>query len=110
MRRGEGPFFIESRTTRWPGNYGSLPRLPWGDTDMTWAWDAGRAPEIVRRWHEQSDPILLEARDLLASGAVDRDGLRALDLDVRDEIARAADRAIASPEPAPDDVYRNVYA
>jgi acetoin:2,6-dichlorophenolindophenol oxidoreductase subunit alpha len=110
MRRGEGPFFVESRTTRWPGNYGSLPRLVGGDTDIAWAWEPQRAPEIVRPWHEQSDPILLEARDLLAAGAVERDGLRALDLEIRDEIARAAERALASPEPAAEDVYRNVYA
>ncbi len=110
MRRGEGPFFIESRTTRWPGNYGSLPRLPGGDTDIAWAWEPERAPEIVRAWHAQSDPVLLEARDLLAANAIDRDALRALDLEVRDEIARAAERAIASPEPAAEDVYRNVYA
>ena len=110
LRRGEGPFFIESRTTRWPGNYGSLPRLPGGDTDIAWAWDADGAPEVVRKWHEQSDPVLLEARELLDSGAIDRGGLLTLDLEVRDEIARAAERAIASPQPAPEGVYENVYA
>lgn len=110
LRRGEGPFFVESRTTRWPGNYGSLPRLPGGDTDIAWAWEPERAPEVVRKWHEQSDPILLEARDLLAANAIDRDGLRALDLEVRDEIAHAAERTIASPEPDGAGVYENVYA
>lgn len=110
LRRGEGPFFVESRTTRWPGNYGSLPRLPGGDTDIAWAWEPERAPEVVRKWHEQSDPILLEARDLLAANAIDRDGLRALDLEVRDEIAHAAERTIASPEPDSAGVYENVYA
>ncbi|HEY6958848.1 MAG TPA: thiamine pyrophosphate-dependent dehydrogenase E1 component subunit alpha, partial [Candidatus Limnocylindria bacterium] len=105
LRRGEGPFFVESRTTRWPGNYGSLPRLPGGDTDIAWTWEPERAPEAVRTWHAQSDPVLLEARDLLASGAIDRDGLRALDLEVRDEIARSADAAIASAEPAAEGVY-----
>lgn len=110
MRRGEGPFFIESRTTRWPGNYGSLPRLPGGDTDITWAWENDRAPEVVRKWHEQSDPVLLQARELLAANAIDRHGLRALDLEIRDEIARSAEGAIASPEPEAAGVYRNVYA
>jgi TPP-dependent pyruvate/acetoin dehydrogenase alpha subunit len=110
LRRGEGPFFVESRTPRWPGNYGSLPRLPAGDTDIAWTWEPERAPEIVRAWHAESDPILLEARGLLAASAIDRGGLRTLDLDVRDEIARAAERALASSEPVAADVYRNVYA
>ncbi len=110
LRRGEGPFFVESRTTRWPGNYGSLPRLVGGDTEIAWTWEPERAPEAVRKWHEQSDPILLHARELLTSGAIDRDGLRALDLEVRDEIGRAAEVALASPAPSAHEVYENVYA
>ena len=110
LRKGEGPFFVESRTTRWPGNYASLPRLVGGDTDVAWAQEPGRAPEAVRTWHEQSDPILLHARALLERGAIDMDGLRALDLDVRGEIARAAEIALASPAPDQSGVYENVYA
>jgi pyruvate dehydrogenase E1 component alpha subunit len=110
MRTGEGPFFIESRTTRWPGNYASLPRLVGGDTDIAWAWEPERAPEAVRKWHDQSDPILLQARALIARGAVDQAGLRELDLEIRDEIARAAETALASPEPDGAEVYENVYA
>jgi TPP-dependent pyruvate/acetoin dehydrogenase alpha subunit len=87
-----------------------LPRLPAGDTDIAWTWEPERAPEIVRAWHAESDPILLEARGLLAASAIDRGGLRTLDLDVRDEIARAAEHALASSEPVAADVYRNVYA
>ena len=110
LRRGEGPFFVESRTTRWPGNYASLPRLVGGDTDITWTWEPQRAPEAVRAWHEQSDPVLLQARALLERGAIDRDGLRALDLGVRNEIARAAEVALASPAPQASGVYEHVYA
>ncbi|MDE3076549.1 MAG: thiamine pyrophosphate-dependent dehydrogenase E1 component subunit alpha, partial [Chloroflexota bacterium] len=46
-RRGDGPFFVESRTSRWPGNYGSFPKLSGGDTDIDWTWSPGSAPEIV---------------------------------------------------------------
>ncbi len=110
LRAGEGPFFVESRTTRWPGNYGSLPTLAGGQTDIAWADDPGRAPEAVRRWEEESDPVLLWARALLASSAIDHEELRALDGAVRDEIARAAAFALASPPPAPESALEQVYA
>jgi diguanylate cyclase (GGDEF)-like protein len=81
---------VESRTSRWPGNYGSFPRLVGGDTDIAWTWAPEQAPEVVRRWEQESDPVLLYARQLLAAGTLDRERLVALDREVREEIARAA--------------------
>ncbi len=109
-REGEGPFFVESRTTRWPGSYGSIPKLVGGDTDIAWAWDVDAAPEAVRAWHDRSDPVILRARGLLQRGAIDREALAALDAEVRDEMARAAERAMRSPLPDPATATAHAYA
>jgi len=108
--RGEGPFFIESRTSRWPGNYGSFPQLVGGDTDIAWTWAPETAPEAVHRWEQESDPVLLYARQLLDTGILDRDRLVALDREVREEIARAAEFALNSPLPAPEAALEHAYA
>lgn len=110
LRAGEGPFFVESRTTRWPGNYGSIPKLLGGDTDVAWSWDAAAPPEVVRAWEERSDPVLLWARELLRAGALDRDRLVALDREVRDEMSRAADFAMRSPLPDGATATEHAYA
>jgi len=109
-RSGEGPYFIESRTTRWPGNYGSFPKLVAGDTDIAWTWAPETAPEATRRWSQESDPVLLYARRLLERGVLMRDRLEALDRDVRDEIARAAQFALNSPLPPPEAALEHAYA
>ncbi len=109
VRRGEGPFFIESRTTRWPGNYGSFPTLLGGDTDIAWAWAPETAPETVRAWEERSDPIMLHARELLRAKTVDRDALVALDAEVRGEMESAARFAVESPEPPPEAALEHAY-
>lgn len=110
IRAGEGPFFVESRTTRWPGNYGSIPKLVGGDTDMAWTWDVEAAAEPVRRWHQESDPVLICSRELLRTGVLDRSGLLALDRQVREEMERAAERARKSPLPDPASAGEHAYA
>ncbi|HZR99533.1 MAG TPA: thiamine pyrophosphate-dependent enzyme [Chloroflexota bacterium] len=109
-RSGEGPYFVESRTTRWPGNYGSFPRLVGGDTDIAWTWAPENAPEAVRAWEQESDPVLLLARKLLAQGTLTRDALVELDRQVREEAAAAAQFALNSPLPAPESVFEFAYA
>lgn len=109
-RRGEGPFFVESRTSRWPGNYGSFPQLVGGDTDVAWTWTPEAAPEAVRRWEQESDPVLLYARQLLAAGTLTREALVALDAAVREEVAAAASFALNSPLPAPEAALEHAFA
>jgi pyruvate dehydrogenase E1 component alpha subunit len=100
-RDGNGPFFIESRTSRWPGNYGSSPTLAHGVTDLTWIWDVAEVPSALEAWTATSDPVLREARRLLDAGTLDREALLAVDREVRAEMTAAADAALASPEPDP---------
>ncbi len=109
VRAGDGPFFVESRTTRWPGNYGSFPELVGGDTDIAWTWDREAAPEPVRAWTRQSDPVIRYAATLLDRKVVDRDGLRAIDREVRGEIERAARFAVESPPPAEAEAFAHVF-
>jgi TPP-dependent pyruvate/acetoin dehydrogenase alpha subunit len=99
VRAGGGPFFIESRTSRWPGGYAAAPSLAQtGETDVSWAWSPELAPQPVRRWVEQSDPLLLFARRLLQTGGVDQPGLAAVDARVRAELSQAVDFALRSAE------------
>jgi pyruvate dehydrogenase E1 component alpha subunit len=109
-RSGEGPYFVESRTTRWPGNYGSFPRLVGGDTDIAWTWAPESAPEVVRQWEQESDPVLLYARKLLEDGALSRDALVDLDRQVREQATQAAQFALNSPLPPPETVFEYAYA
>jgi TPP-dependent pyruvate/acetoin dehydrogenase alpha subunit len=99
-RAGRGPYFIESRTSRWPGNFGSSPTLALsGETDIAWAWSLETAPEAIRRWADLSDPLLRLARRLLGRGEMARDTLTDRDARVRAEMRRATEAAIQSPEP-----------
>jgi len=101
-RSGNGPLFVESRTSRWPGNFGSSPTLSLsGATDVAWAWSVESAPEAVRRWVDQSDPVIRLARRLVDSGELDRAALLSLDSRVREEMRRALDTAVHSDEPVP---------
>ena len=109
VRTGEGPVFIECRTSRWPGNYASSPTLsPGGATDITWAWTPAAAPEAVRAWSERSDPVLRFARRLVES--VPEQQLVDIDASVCAEITRAVELALSSPEPSPDSVGQYVLA
>ena len=110
VRAGEGPFFIESRTSRWPGSYGSFPKLVGGETDIAWAWDVAAAPEVVRDWERRSDPVLLYARALLERGMLTRQDVLDLDRRTRQETDEAARFALNSPLPTPEAALEHAYA
>ncbi len=109
-RTGQGPFFIESRTSRWPGNYGNFPKNVGGDTDVNWVWSPESAPEAVRKWEEQSDPVLLFARKLLDRKAINREAVINLDARVRREAEEAAKFALNSPLPPAEAAVEYAYA
>ena len=56
-RAGEGPFFIESRLTRWPGNRGQFPALIGGPHQMEWTWNPESADPQLQDWLRSSDPV-----------------------------------------------------
>ena len=98
VRKGEGPLFVEARTHLWPGNAFNMPKLVGGMTDIAWAWDASKAPEKVRDWHKDHDPILNYVRELAGSG-ISRGELEKLDAEVSQETDAAARFALESPLP-----------
>ncbi|MBX5465930.1 MAG: thiamine pyrophosphate-dependent dehydrogenase E1 component subunit alpha [Firmicutes bacterium] len=108
LHRGEGPFFIEARTSRWPGSYGVWPQLTGGRFQIGWVFDPASAPEVVREWTTESDPIVLLARRALERGAIDRQGLEALDREQSTAVDRVVEAALAAPDPRPEDTFRHV--
>jgi TPP-dependent pyruvate/acetoin dehydrogenase alpha subunit len=109
VRAGEGPLFVEARTHLWPGNAFNMPKLVGGVTNIAWAWDASKAPEKVRDWHKDHDPILNYVRELEKSG-VSRAELETIDTDVSKEADDAAKFALASALPPAEDAIKYAFA
>jgi len=108
-RAGEGPLFVEARTQLWPGNAFAMPKLVGGITDIAWAWNASAAPENVREWHTNSDPILQYIRELEGAG-VGRAEIEQLDAHVCQEADDAARFALESPLPEPQAALHYAFA
>ena len=81
-----------------------------GDTDVNWTWSPESSPEAVRKWEEQSDPVVLYARQLLERKAVSRESLVELDARVRAEVDEAAKFALNSPLPPAEAAVEYAYA
>jgi 2-oxoisovalerate dehydrogenase E1 component len=67
-------------------------------------------PESERQKEAERDPIVLFAKFLLDEALATPDEIQALRDAVDDEVARAADDALASPQPGADHVFENVYS
>jgi TPP-dependent pyruvate/acetoin dehydrogenase alpha subunit len=109
VRAGQGPLFVEARTHLWPGNAFAMPKLVGGITDIAWAWDLSGAPDKVRDWHKNHDPILNYMRELEQAG-VSRAELEKVDTDVRKQADDAAKFALESPLPQPQDAVKYAFA
>ncbi|MBI2441932.1 MAG: dehydrogenase E1 component subunit alpha/beta [Lentisphaerae bacterium] len=95
-RRGKGPYLIEVNTYRYYGHSLTDPRTEYRTKDEEAAWKG-------------VDPIALFSRQALEAGILDQAALAALEKKVRERNARAAQRAAASPDPAPADVIKYMY-
>jgi pyruvate dehydrogenase E1 component alpha subunit len=95
MRAGTGPYFLEVLTYRFRGH-------SMGDPERY------RKPEEIRHW-EESDPIGLYRRYLLDQSVATTEELDAVDTEAREEIRLGVEFAEASPEPAPEDLFQNIY-
>ena len=96
VRGGGDPFFLEARTYRFRAHSMYDPELY-------------RSKEEVEEW-KQRDPILLEARRLRATGALDDASLAAMESDVAAEIDRAVAVAEAAPWEPLEDLTRDVHS
>jgi 2-oxoisovalerate dehydrogenase E1 component len=94
-RQGEGPVLLEVSTYRYYGHSLSDPRNEYRTRDEEAAWRA-------------VDPIVRLREQLLAAG-ISEETVAAVEQGATARNARAAQRAAASPEPAPEAVLEYMY-
>jgi len=96
-RDGNGPIILEMKTYRYRGHSMSDPAKY-------------RTREEVQEMREKRDPIEQFGQKLISRGTVTADDLKAIDKEIRQVVNNAAEFATESPEPAPEDLYTDVYA
>ena len=94
VRSGQGPMILEMKTYRFRGHSMSDPAKY-------------RSRDEVQAMRDKSDPIEAAKRDLLALG-IGEDALKAMEKDVRAEVADAADFAEKTPEPNLQELHTDV--
>jgi pyruvate dehydrogenase E1 component alpha subunit len=97
-RRGEGPAFLEAKTYRYYGHHV-------GDVNREY-----RTREEEREWMTKHDPLQTLAVRLQQQKLVDGDTFDRILKDVKSEIDKAVEYALAAPYPSPDQVTQDVYA
>ena len=95
VRGGNGPLLLEMKTYRYRGHSMSDPAKY-------------RSREEVQAMREKSDPIEGAKTLILAEGFADEAALKAIDREVRDIVAEAADFAESTPEPPLSELYTDV--
>ncbi|KPF74404.1 pyruvate dehydrogenase [alpha proteobacterium AAP81b] len=95
VRAGKGPLLLEMKTYRYRGHSMSDPAKY-------------RSREEVQAMRDKSDPIEALRRELIDGGHADEAALKAIDREVRDQVAAAADFAESTPEPALAELHTDV--
>ena len=95
IRSGEGPMLLEILTYRFRGH-------SMGDPERY------RKAEEVHKWQE-NDPIGIYRKYLIDNKIASGKALDKIDQEADEVIADAVAFAEASPEPAPEELYHNVY-
>lgn len=94
-RSGKGPIILEMQTYRYRGHSMSDPAKY-------------RTKDEVQKMRAERDPIEQVRLRLLEKKWASEDELRAIDKEVRDIVADAADFAQTDPEPDPSELYTDV--
>ena len=97
VRSGYGPALVHAHVTR-PYSH-SL-----SDDEALYK------PEREREVEASRDPLITFADYLIREGVIGADELDTLKADIKADVADAADRAMARPQPDPDTVYTHVYS
>jgi pyruvate dehydrogenase E1 component alpha subunit len=97
-RKPSAPTLLEIRTYRFMGHSMSDP-----------IHGHYRTKEEVEA-HRKRDPIILWSEKLMAEGLIDEAGIKAVDAEVVAEVEDAYQFADQSPDPAPEELYTDVYA
>lgn len=95
VRSGKGPYFLEIVTYRFRGH-------SMGDPERY------RRQEEVRKWQEE-DPIGIYQRFLLNEKIATEDELSAIEQQVEMDVKDAIEFAENSPEPSPDELFKDIY-
>lgn len=96
-RAGKGPYILEVKTYRYRGHSMSDPAKY-------------RTREEVQKMRSEKDAIE-HVRDLLLIGKhATEDDLKAIDKEIKAVVNASADFAKASPEPAPEELWTDIYA
>src|SRR5271165_4271618 len=95
VREERRPVLVEAVTYRFRGHSMADP-------------EQYRTKEEVARWRER-DPISLFGRQLIEEGVIDQEGLARIDASAVERVDAAVAFAEASPFPAPESLYDDVY-
>ena len=96
-RSGQGPYILEIKTYRYRGHSMSDPAKY-------------RTREEVQKVREEKDAIQ-HVRDLLLTGKhCTEDDLKLVDKEIKAIVNQSAEFAKESPEPAPDELWTDIYA
>jgi pyruvate dehydrogenase E1 component alpha subunit len=95
VRGGSGPQFLEIHTYRFRGH-------SMGDPERY------RQQDEIRKWQE-SDPIGIYRKFLVEEKIASEDDLNALDKEAIEIIDEAVQFAESSPEPAAEELFKNIY-
>ena len=96
VRAGNGPFLLELDTYRFRGH-------SMGDPERY------RKAEEVKKWQE-NDPIGIFNKQLLEKKIATAKALDEIEARAEEEIVKAVEFAEASPEPAMEELYSDIYA
>ncbi len=96
VRTNSEPYLLEVATYRYRGH-------SMGDPERY------RKPEEVKKWQE-SDPIGIFRKHLIDKKVAGAKALDEIESRVEEEVAKAVEFAETSPEPAPEELFADVYA
>jgi pyruvate dehydrogenase E1 component alpha subunit len=96
-RRGGGPAFLEAKTYRYYGHHV-------GDVNREY-----RTREEEKEWMTKRDPLQTLAARLTAQKLVEADVFDRIAADVKTEIEKGVEFAMAAAYPAPEQVDEDVY-
>jgi pyruvate dehydrogenase E1 component alpha subunit len=96
-RSSKGPMILELKTYRYRGHSMSDPAKY-------------RTREEVQEVREKRDPIEHFGQRLVAQGLAREEDLKGMDKEIRQIVNTAAEFATESPEPAPEELYTDIYA
>ena len=98
-RKGEGPAFLVCNTYRYAGHHV-------GDINREYY----RSKQEEQQWKTERDPIKVATEAILAQKIADQGALDQIQAEVKAEIDKAVQFAMAAPYPNADKVEQDVYA